>query len=310
MSGLHHVTAIAGDAARNHDFYTRVLGLRFVKKTVNYDDPGTYHLYFGDETGTPGTILTFFPWGHVPQGRGGVGLTQTTTFRVPESAIGYWAHRFVELGVKHEAIDKRFGESVLGFSDPDGLGLALVGVAGAETEPAWAGFDVPAEHAIRGFHGATLLLDEAAATAKVLDVLGYNEVAREGSTVRFKARGSDIGGVIDIREAKGFLPGRMGSGSVHHLAFRAKDDQEQADMRRRLVRELRLHVTEQIDRNYFRSMYFKEPGGIIFEIATDEPGFAIDETVETLGSKLVLPPFLEGRRAEIEAHLVPLEEAA
>jgi glyoxalase family protein len=310
MSGLHHVTAIAGDAARNHDFYTRVLGLRFVKKTVNYDDPGTYHLYFGDETGSPGTILTFFPWGHMPQGRGGVGLTQTTTYRVPESAIGYWAHRFVELGVKHEAIEKRFGESVLGFTDPDGLGLALVGVAGAESEKAWAGSDVPVEHAIRGFHGATLLLDDAKATAGVLDVLGYEEVAREGSSIRFKARGSDVGNVIDIREAKGFLPGRMGRGSVHHLAFRAKDDQEQADMRRRLVEEHRMHVTEQIDRNYFRSMYFKEPGGIIFEIATDQPGFSIDEPVESLGTKLVLPPFLEGRRAQIEAHLVPLKEVA
>lgn len=310
MSGLHHVTAIAGDAARNHDFYTRVLGLRFVKKTVNYDDPGTYHLYFGDETGSPGTILTFFPWGHMPQGRGGVGLTQTTTYRVPENAIGYWAHRFVELGVKHEAIEKRFGESVLGFADPDGLGLALVGVAGAESEKAWAGSDVPVEHAIRGFHGATLLLDDAKATAGVLDVLGYEEVAREGSSIRFKARGSDVGNVIDIREAKGFLPGRMGRGSVHHLAFRAKDDQEQADMRRRLVEEHRMHVTEQIDRNYFRSMYFKEPGGIIFEIATDQPGFSIDEPVESLGTKLVLPPFLEGRRAQIEAHLVPLKEVA
>jgi glyoxalase family protein len=310
MSGLHHVTAIAGDAARNYDFYTRVLGLRFVKKTVNYDDPGTYHLYFGDETGSPGTILTFFPWGHMPQGRGGVGLTQTTTYRVPESAIGYWAHRFVELGVKHEAIEKRFGESVLGFTDPDGLGLALVGVAGAESAKAWAGSDVPVEHAIRGFHGATLLLDDAKATAGVLDVLGYDEVAREGSSIRFKARGSDVGNVIDIREAKGFLPGRMGRGSVHHLAFRAKDDQEQADMRRRLVEEHRMHVTEQIDRNYFRSMYFKEPGGIIFEIATDQPGFSIDEPVESLGTKLVLPPFLEGRRAQIEAHLVPLKEVA
>lgn len=310
MSGLHHVTAIAGDAARNHDFYTRVLGLRFVKKTVNYDDPGTYHLYFGDETGSPGTILTFFPWGHMPQGRGGVGLTQTTTYRVPESAIGYWAHRFVELGVKHEAIEKRFGESVLGFTDPDGLGLALVGVAGAESEKAWAGSDVPVEHAIRGFHGATLLLDDAKATAGVLDVLGYEEVAREGSSIRFKARGSDVGNVIDIREAKGFLPGRMGRGSVHHLAFRAKDDQEQADMRRRLVEEHRMHVTEQIDRNYFRSMYFKEPGGIIFEIATDQPGFAIDEPADKLGQKLALPPFLERRRGEIEASLEPLETAA
>ncbi len=310
MSGLHHVTAIAGDPARNVDFYTRVLGLRLVKKTVNYDDPGTYHLYFGDEAGSPGTILTFFPWGHAPLGRGGVGLTHETSYRVPEGALGYWAHRFVELGVKHEAIGKRFGESVLTFTDPDGLSLALVGVAGAETEAAWAGSDVPVENAIRGFHGATLLLDDAKATAGVLGVLGYDEVARDGTTTRFKARGSTVGGIIDIREAKGFLAGRMGRGSVHHLAFRAADDQEQADMRRRLVDEHRMHVTEQIDRNYFRSMYFKEPGGIIFEIATDQPGFAIDEPADKLGETLALPPHLEGRRAEIEAHLVPLKEAA
>lgn len=310
MSGLHHVTAIAGDPARNVDFYTRVLGLRLVKKTVNYDDPGTYHLYFGDEAGSPGTILTFFPWGHVPQGRGGVGLTHETSYRVPEAAMGYWAHRFVELGVKHEVIAKRFGDSVLTFTDPDSLSLALVGVAGAETEAPWAGSDVPVENAIRGFHGATLLLDDAKATVGVLGVLGYDEVARDGNVTRFKARGGSVGGIIDIREAKGFLPGRMGRGSVHHLAFRAADDQVQADMRRRLVDEHRMHVTEQIDRNYFRSMYFKEPGGIIFEIATDQPGFAIDEPADKLGETLALPPHLEERRAEIEAHLVPLKEAA
>lgn len=310
MSGLHHVTAIAGDAERNRDFYTRVLGLRLVKKTVNYDDPGTYHLYFGDTQGSPGTIMTFFPWGHAAQGRGGLGLTHETQFRVPEGALGYWTHRFVELGVSHEAIEKRFGESVLAFNDPDGLRLALVGVAGAESEAAWEGNGVSSENAIRGFHGAQLLLDATAPTAGVLDVLGYDEIAREGNVTRFKARGAAVGGIIDIREAKGFLSGRMGRGSVHHLAFRAKDDQEQADMRRRLVSEHRMHVTEQIDRNYFRSMYFKEPGGIIFEIATDQPGFAIDEPADKLGEKLSLPPFLEGRRSQIEAHLSPLKEVA
>jgi glyoxalase family protein len=310
MSGLHHVTAIAGDAARNLDFYTRVLGLRLVKKTVNYDDPGTYHLYFGDENGSPGTIMTFFPWGHMPQGRGGLGLTHETLFRVPEAALGYWTHRFVELGVTHDAIEKRFGESVLPFKDPDGLGLALVAVPGAASEAAWEGNGVTAENAIRGFHGAQLLLDATAPTARVLDILGYDQVGSEGTITRFKARGAEVGGVIDIREAKGFLPGRMGVGSVHHLAFRAKDDQEQAEMRQRLVSERKLHVTEQIDRNYFRSMYFKEPGGIIFEIATDQPGFAVDEPADKLGQKLALPPFLERRRSEIEAHLAPLEDAA
>jgi glyoxalase family protein len=311
MSGIHHVTAIAGDASRNLDFYTRILGLRLVKKTVNYDDPGTYHFYFGDEVGHPGTILTFFPWAHAPKGRGGVGLTQQTMYRVPESAIGYWAHRFVEMGVPHEAIEKRFGQSVLVFTDPDGMSLALVGVAGAEAEPAWQGSDVPAENALRGFYGVRLLLDDAKATAAILtNVLGFSEAGIKGPVTRFVASGVTAGGVIEIREAKGFLAGRMGRGSVHHVAFRAATDEAQFEMRRKLVEEHRLHVTEQIDRFYFRSMYFREPGGITFEIATDQPGFAIDEPVESLGQALKLPAFLESQRQEIEASLQPLENAA
>lgn len=311
MSGIHHITAIAGDASRNLDFYTRVLGLRLVKKTVNYDDPGTYHLYFGDEEGHPGTILTFFPWAHAPKGRAGVGLAQQTMFRVPEAAIGYWAHRLVEKGVPHEAIEKRFGQSVLSFTDPDGMSLALVGVAGAETEAAWLGGGIAAEHAIRGFHGIRLLLEDAKPTAAILtDVLGFSEGGVEGPVTRFIADGTTAGGVIEIREAKGFLAGNMGRGSVHHVAFRAATDEAQAEMRRKLVEGHRLHVTEQIDRNYFRSIYFREPGGVIFEIATDEPGFAIDETVATLGQALKLPAFLESQRQEIEASLQPLEQAA
>ena len=311
MSGIHHVTAIAGDASRNLDFYTRIIGLRLIKKTVNYDDPGTYHLYFGDETGRPGTILTFFPWAHAPRGRNGVGLTQQTMFRVPESAIGYWAHRFVERGVTHEAIEKRFGQSVLSFTDPDGMSLALVGVAGGETEAAWQGDDVPVEHALRGFHGVRLLLDDAKRTAAILtDVLGFTESGQEGPVTQFVADGTNVGGVVEIREAKGFLAGNMGRGSVHHVAFRAATDEAQAEMRRKLVENHGLQATEQIDRNYFRSIYFREPGGIIFEIATDQPGFAIDEPVASLGQSLMLPPFLEGQRKAIEAKLQPLENAA
>jgi glyoxalase family protein len=311
MSGIHHVTAIAGDASRNLDFYTRILGLRLIKKTVNYDDPGTYHLYFGDEVGHPGTILTFFPWAHAPRGRNGVGLTQQTMFRVPESAIGYWAHRFVEKGVVHEAIEKRFGQSVLSFTDPDGMSLALVGVAGSETEAAWQGDDVPVEHALRGFRGVRLLLDDAKRTAAILtDVLGFTESGREGPVTQFIADGTNAGGIVEIREAKGFLAGNMGRGSVHHVAFRAATDEAQAEMRRKLVENHSIQATEQIDRNYFRSIYFREPGGIIFEIATDQPGFAIDEPVASLGQSLMLPPFLEGQRKAIEAKLQPLENAA
>jgi glyoxalase family protein len=305
MSGIHHVTAISGAAERNLDFYTRVLGLRLVKKTVNFDDPGTYHLYYGDTQGQPGTILTFFPWAHAAQGRLGVGETQETAFRVPAAAIGYWTHRLVEQGVPH-ALEKRFGETVLTFTDPDGMRFALSGVAGAESEPAWSR-DVPAEYAIRGFHGVTLLVAKADMTAAILQVLGFREVARDGALRRYRADAS-LGGHVDLREAGDFLRGRQGRGSVHHVAFRAASDAAQAAMAEQLTAQ-GMQVTEQKDRNYFRSVYFREPGGVLFEIATDDPGFAVDEPAESLGSALKLPRFLEPRRAEIEARLPPLAEA-
>jgi glyoxalase family protein len=306
MSGIHHVTAISGKATRNLDFYTHVLGLRFVKKTVNFDDPGTYHLYYGDQVGHPGTILTFFPWEHAAAGRGGVGQTQQTSFRIPISSIGYWTHRFVDQGIAHSAPEKRFGESVLSFTDPDGMSLALVGVAGAESEPAWTAGAIPVEHAIRGFHGVTLLLDDGTRTAAILtDVLGFMSAGQDGSLARYRASEA-IGGIVDIREAKGFLAGRQGRGSVHHIAFRAADDASQATMAKKLVADHGLRPTQQMNREYFRSVYFREPGGILFEIATDQPGFAVDEPVETLGRALKLPPFLETRRKELEAALPEL----
>jgi glyoxalase family protein len=309
MAGLHHITAIAGKALQNYGFYTRTLGLRFVKRTVNFDDPGTYHFYYGDESGRPGTILTFFPWEHAAAGRGGVGQAQQTSFRVPARSLGYWTHRFIEKGVKHEPLEKRFGESVLAFSDPDGMSLALVGVPDAENEPGWSNGDVPAEHAIRGFHGVTLLLDSATRTGAVLtDVFGMKEVAREGAVIRYRAPEAAEGAIVDIYEAKGFLPGRQGRGSVHHIAFRAADDAAQEEMARKLVTRHRLQPTEQRDRNYFRSIYFREPGGVLFEIATDIPGFAVDEPVASLGQALKLPAFLESHRAEIEKVLPPLDE--
>jgi glyoxalase family protein len=305
--GIHHVTAIAGSARRNLDFYTRTLGLRFVKKTVNFDDPSTYHLYYGDEIGQPGTILTFFPWEHVAPGELGVGETQETIFRVPEGSMGYWAHRFLEKGVTHEAIAKRFGETVLLFKDPDGMRLALVAVLGIESEPAWSGGDVPAEHAIRGFHSVSLLLHEAEPTGAILtDVFGFSEIGREGSRVRFKADATEIGGIVDIRVAGDFLRGRQGGGSVHHIAFRAADDETEFAMMRKLAENHGIRTTDQKDRNYFRSLYFREPGGVLFEIATDIPGFAIDEPVSSLGKSLKLPPQYEPRRKDIEAVLPAL----
>jgi glyoxalase family protein len=290
------------------DFYARTLGLRLVKRTVNFDDPGTWHLYYGDEQGAPGTILTFFPWEHAAPGRNGDGLTEETAFRVPAESIGYWTHRLIEQGLPHKALEKRFGEPVLAFTDPDGMSLALVGVAGAGREPAWSDGSIPPEHAIRGFHGVTLMLDRAAPTGAILtNVLGFRETGRQGHLIRYEGGRGAPGSVVTIRETEGFLPAHMGQGSVHHIAFRAADDAEQAEMAKR-VREHGLMPTEQRDRNYFRSVYFREPGGILFEIATDEPGFAVDEPVESLGRELKLPPFLEQHRREIEAVLPPLEK--
>jgi glyoxalase family protein len=310
MPGLHHVTTIAGKALRNLDFYTRTLGLRLVKRTVNFDDPGTYHLYYGDETGRPGTVLTFFPWEHAVKGSLGAGETEETAFRVPAGALGYWTQPFVEKGVAHVSPQKRFGATMLPFSDADGTRLALVAVPAAENEPAWSDGAIPAEHAIRGFYGVTLLLDDAAKTGAILThVLGFAQAGREGSIVRYRAPGDAAGAVVDIREAKGVGRGRQGRGSVHHIAFRAADDAEQAAMAGKLKAH-GVQPTDQRDRNYFRSIYFREPGGVLFEIATDIPGFAIDEPAASLGSALKLPPFLEPRRGEIEKALPPLDAMA
>jgi glyoxalase family protein len=303
-SGIHHVTAIARAARRNLDFFTTVLGLRLVKKTVNFDDPGAYHFYYGNELGQPGTIITFFLWEHPVAGRMGLGQTQETAFRVPQHAIGYWTRRFIAKSVAHHAIEERFSDTVLPFQDPDGMQLALVATAGADSDSAWTGSDVPAEHAIRGFHGVTLLLEVAEPSGAIItDVFGFTETGREGSRIRYRAAGVTPGGIVDIRAAGGFLPGRQGGGSVHHVAFRARDDTEQADMVRKLLDTHDIASTEQKDRNYFRSVYFREPGGILFEIATDQPGFTTDEPGASLGQSLKLPHFLETRRSSIEAAL-------
>jgi glyoxalase family protein len=302
--GIHHVTAIAGDPVKNLGFYARDLGLRFVKKTVNFDEPSTYHFYYGDETGSPGTILTVFPWTNAPVGRRGVGEVRQTAFRIPLRSIGYWTRRFIEKGILHQTLEKRFDQSVLPFTDRDGMALALVGIADAENEPGWSNGDIPSEHAIRGFQGVTLLLNGAQKTAAILtDVFGFREVGREASVIRFAAAGDVKGSVVDICEAPGVLRGLQGRGSVHHIAFRAADDVQQAQMTEKLIRSHGRHPTEQKDRKYFRSIYFREPGGVLLEIATDIPGLAVDEPVEALGRDLELPNFLEPRRKEIERAL-------
>jgi glyoxalase family protein len=291
---IHHVTAIAGPAQRNVDFYVRTLGLRLVKRTVNFDDPGTWHLYFGDVAGRPGTIMTFFPWANAAPGRFGTGETHETAFRVPAASIDDWTARLAEAGVDFDMPVERFGERALAFRDPDGTRLALVGSADART----------ADGAIDGFHGVTLVVAEPSRTARILtDVFGFVRDGEADGRLRFRAPGAEIGSVVDLRRATDLARGRLGAGTVHHVAFRAADDADQAAMVRALAEDHGLKTTEQKDRNYFRSVYFREPGGVLFEIATDDPGFAVDEPAETLGTTLRLPAFLEPRRAEIEAQL-------
>jgi glyoxalase family protein len=314
MTGIHHVTAIASDAARNLAFYRDVLGLRLVKTTVNFDDPGTYHLYFGDEAGSPGSILTFFPHAHAAPGRVGVGQVAETVFAIPEASIGWWTERFIAHGVTFTTPEKRFGETMLPFQDPDGTRLVLAALPGVADLAAWTGGDVGAESAIRGIRSVTIWASREDGSAAVLTgALGFRRAAEDGSHVRFSANGEAaapiMGGAVDLRIVGDFLPGRMGAGSVHHVAFRAADDADQARMVKLLADQIGIRTTEQMDRQYFRSVYFREPAGVIFEIATDDPGFAWDEPMQSLGGALKLPSWLEPRRAEISGMLPALERS-
>ena len=306
--GIHHVTAIASDPQRNLDFYAGVLGLRLVKRTVNFDDPQTYHFYFGDEVGTPGSIMTFFPWPGARRGRQGSGQVAVTSFAVLPSAIGFWVERLLRYNVRYEGPTRRGSgsetEQVISFQDHDGLMLELVGHAGAEARPAWAGAPgIPPEHAIHGFHSVTLWADRREATEGVLvDTLGFRAVTEDGTTKRYAIGDGGPGTLVQVREIGGFGHGVGGAGTVHHVAFAVADDERQLAARERVV-EARLQATPVIDRNYFHSVYFREPGGVLFELATNPPGFAIDEPVEHLGEALKLPSQYEAQRAEIEAVL-------
>jgi glyoxalase family protein len=304
--GLHHVTIIASDPQRNLDFYTELLGLRLVKRTINFDDPGTYHFYFGDDTGTPGTILTFFPWPNAARGRAGIGETSATAFSVPADSIPFWQERLQSAGITVEDEGLRFGARVLRFADPDGTKLELVGHSEAGPANAPRTSSIPAEHAVRGFFGVTLRQGGFERTAQVLESLGFEKTAEEGPRYRFTTReGNAHGRVIDITVHPQLAFGRMGAGTVHHIAFRAPDDAEQLQWRETIA-ALSLDVTPVLDRTYFHSIYFREPGGVLFEIATDPPGFLLDEPAETLGEALKLPPWLEGRRPAVERALPPL----
>jgi len=305
IEGIHHVTAIAGDPQHNVDFYTGVLGLRLVKLTVNFDDPGTYHLYFGDEAGRPGTILTFFPWPGAPRGRRGVGQATGVAFSVPAGALAYWSERLDRHGVAREEPRDRFGQAVLPFLDPDGLSLELVAHEAAAQAPRNGG-PVPPEVAIRGFFGVTLAEEGYERTAAMLTrTLGFRLVGEEGSRFRFATGAGACGGVVDLACLPDAAPGHTAVGCVHHVAWRAATPEAQAARRGQLI-QAGLNVTPAIDRKYFRSIYFREPGGVLFEIATDPPGFAVDEPADELGSHLMLPAWLEPARARVERALPPL----
>ena len=303
--GLHHVTTIASDRRRTLEFYSGVLGLRLVKLTVNYDDPGTYHCYLGDETGRPGSLLTFFPWPDGERGRQGVGQVGEIGLAVPRGSLGFWIARLLTRGVAYEGPTRRFDEQVLAVRDPDGLLLEIVATARADAVEPWRDGPVTAKHAIRGLHGVTIWEDGDRGTVSLLaETLGFALSGDEGTRVRLQSGDRGIGTVVDLRRAPGFWGGGEGVGTVHHVAFRVPDAERLHVVRQRLL-DLGLDPTEIVDRRYFQSVYFREPGGVLFELATDGPGFTVDEGPDALGGALQLPPWLEADRERILAALPP-----
>jgi catechol 2,3-dioxygenase-like lactoylglutathione lyase family enzyme len=300
--GIHHVTAIASDPQRNLDFYAGVLGLRLVKLTVNFDDPDTYHVYYGDALGRPGSLMTFFHWPGGPRGRAGSRQARAVSFSIPEGASEYWVQRLQTHGILFE-VHARFGDEVISFSDPDRLRLELV--AASDDREAFTDGPVPGEHSIRGLYGVTLAEEESYRTATVLGAMGWRSTGESGGRMRFVAGRGGSGAVVDVENLPGLRPGRVAAGTIHHVAFRTPDQAAQESLREEILRA-GLKVTPAVDRRYFRSIYFREPGGVRFEIATDGPGFAVDEPAAALGTRLMLPPWLEARRPQLEKALPAL----
>ncbi len=307
LNGIHHTTALASDPQQNVDFYINVLGLRLVKQTVNFDAPDVYHLYYGDETGTPGTILTFFPFVHAARGKRGVGEISSVAFAVPEPSRGYWIHRLSRFGIRFEGPFSRYGQEVISFEDPDGMVVDLVFNRSALEHRAWSGSPVPQEHSVQRLHGATLLLANREKTERIiLDQLGFRYVGHENGRFRYVTGSATSEALIDLVVNPDLPPARQSAGSVHHIAWRVADGEAQRQWRT-VIADAKLHVTEVLDRQYFQSIYFREPGGVLFEIATDIPGFIVDESVENLGSQLKLPPWLEPERTKIERILPAID---
>jgi glyoxalase family protein len=304
--GIHHITAIAGSAKRNFEFYTKILGLRLVKKTVNFDDPGTYHLYYGDEIGSPGTILTFFPWMRVTKGQVGTGMATEIGYSVPDKSLDFWIQRFKDNDVHILQIGKRFDEKYISFEDPDGLNLSLIIPDKLDHRKPWETNDVTSSAATRGFHSISLMLRDIKATSEILtDIFEYTLSGQEGNRYRYKTDAVENASIVDLLETPDGLPAINAGGTIHHIAFRVKDEDTLMAFREKIVKK-GFGITPKIDRNYFFSLYFREPGGILFELATDNPGFAADEPVNEFGKNLKLPPQYENRRSEIEKVLPSL----
>ena len=305
--GLHHITAIAGDARRNLNFYTNVLGLRLLKKTVNFDDPKTYHFYYGDEAGSPGTILTFFPWGEIVPGRRGPSMATEVGFSVPKDSFDFWLKRFEQYNVTYNKPAEKFGERYLTFLDPDGLKLELIESGSPDSRKPWETAEVHEEVATKGFHNVTLTLSDVKATADILtDVLGYKQIDKHVNRYRFSTDAVENAAIVDMVEVPHEMRGHQAGGTVHHVAFRVENEQILMQYRD-MIAAKGLEVTEQIDRSYFYSIYFREPGGVLFEIATDNPGFTADEPLDSLGTSLKLPERYEHRRDELEQVLPKLD---
>ncbi len=305
ITGLHHVTSMAKDARENNDFFTRKLGLRRVKQTVNFDAPDVYHLYYADEAGTPGSVMTYFPFPNIRRGRPGVGEVGTTVYSVPEGTLGYWSERFGENGITGLKADTVFGEKRLRFDGPDGDGFALVETRDDSRAP-WAKGGVPSDEAIRGFHSVSLRLRDAGATEELLGFMGYETVDRSGNVKRMAIKDGNGADIVDIETVPGAVFADLGAGSVHHIAFAVEDRARQLEVRKALI-DTGYHVTPVIDRDYFWAIYFRTPGGVLFEIATNEPGFDRDEDTAHLGEALQLPTQHAHLRGYLEKHLQPLD---
>lgn len=304
--GIHHISIISGDAQANADFYIKKLGLRMVLKSVNQDDPGTYHLFYANAEGKPGSSITFFPWKRAVKSNTGVGEVERISFSVPEDSISYWQGRFEDLGIPFDDSFERFGKTVLPFEDPDGLNLEIVEDNRSKDLPGWKDADIPLDKAIRGFWGANLLLPQLTETAEVLtDILGFEKADESGNQTLFET-GSELGHSIILEKAGEVQYGKTGRGTVHHIAFRTKDEEQLKDFRNQVISK-GLSPSEIIDRHVFKSVYFQTPGGVLFEMATDGPGYqSVASSDEKMGRELFLPDFLEPKRELIEQRLEPI----